>query len=100
MDLYEADGRLLEGHFFLDDNKEKEAEQSLLRAETLIEQMSYGRRIAEVQMLRARWSHHTGDSREAQWWLERARLRIAEIGQLGLKQAWEQIAIEMGERLY
>ena len=100
MDRYEADGRLLEGHFFLDDNKEKEAEQALLRAETLIEQMSYGRQIAEVQMLRARWLHHTGDSREAQWWLERARLRIAEIGQLGLKRAWEQIAIEMGERLY
>ena len=82
--LYEADGRLLEGHMFLDVDKRQEATQSLERAEALIEQMAYGQRIAEVQILRTRLWHYQGDSNQANLWKQRAHARIEEKNQWGL----------------
>ena len=81
---YEADGRLLEGHVFLDENNLEQAKKSLERAEELIEKMEYGQRIAEAHILRCRLLYKQGKTSEANQWQKLAKERIEEKGQWGL----------------
>ena len=52
--LLEVDGKLLEGHMLLDENKREEAEDALVYAETLITQMAYGQQRVAATALRDR----------------------------------------------
>lgn len=93
--LYEVDGLLLKGHFLLDEEKNDIAEETIKRAENLINKTSYGRRLAELYMLQARWHSKQGMKREARELLEKSRMRIVECEQWGIEPKWETIAKEM-----
>ena len=53
--LLEVDGKLLEGHVLLDENRHDEAEEILVHAEHLIAQMEYGQSHKAAMTLRERW---------------------------------------------
>ena len=53
--LLEVDGKLLEGHMLLDENRQDEAEHLLVQAENLITDMAYGKRRAAALALRTRF---------------------------------------------
>lgn len=86
----EAEGRLLEGHLFLDENDLERAETALVRAETLIKEMESGRHHARASILRARLLHQQGKPEESTVWRKQARERIEAKGQWGLLPFWEQ----------
>ncbi|MBF0444791.1 MAG: hypothetical protein HQL68_04325 [Magnetococcales bacterium] len=94
--LYEADGRLLQCHYLLDEGKLKEAGVALERAEKLIEQMSYGQKIVEMYIARARFEYHNGNGELAKKTLQLSKERITEIGQFGLRGELERVGEEIG----
>lgn len=88
--LCEVEGRLLEGHLLLDDHKMEEAEQSLKRAETLMNRHAYGRCAVKIWVLQARLLRQQGRQDEGETYRVQAKERIEERGQWGLLPLWEQ----------
>ncbi|MBF0463334.1 MAG: hypothetical protein HQL87_18385, partial [Magnetococcales bacterium] len=86
----EVDGRLLEGHVWLDEGKTEEAEQALRGAETVLAGLEYGQRLVEVQVLRARLLQQQGDPGAARDGWAVARQRVAAQGQWGVMAVWER----------
>ncbi len=85
-----ADGRLLEGHLLLDSGEVSKAETALLDAETRIAGLSYGQRLAETHILRARLLQQQGRQAEANHWKETARQRLEEHNQWGVLPIWQR----------
>lgn len=82
--LYKADCKLLQGHILLDENQLKAAKQALLTAEKLNAKMGYGKSVIQAKILRSRWYHHNGQSKEAIQQKKQALAHIEEKNQWGL----------------
>ncbi len=97
--LYEADGLLLEGNLNLDtlsgDGTVEKAREALDRAAVMIEEMEYGLRIAEVELLTARVVFQGEDKGAAVAHYEKAIARIEETGHFGLNGEAERVKGEI-----
>ncbi len=80
----EADGRLLAGHLLLDEGRLAEAEAALLAAESLIDGLGYGQRLAEANLLRARLLQKQGRLADAEQWQAQGMQRVEALGQWGV----------------
>jgi len=110
MRLYAVDALLLQGNLKLDQLKTSkdahgilaEAEQAYQQAKTLINDMQYGLRIAELSLLVARIDFYKKHVQGAETQggldhLEVAKQRIEKIGQWGLMPKWDRVKKELEE---
>jgi hypothetical protein len=94
MKLYEVDYRLIHGRYSLATADFDTALNHYQEAKQLIEETGYHLRDAELDLFAAQicWStKHVLDSKDANYYLQKAKNRIEEIGQWGLMPRWEAV---------
>jgi len=95
MKLYQVDYCLIHGRYSLAIQDFKTAEDHYKEAKDLIQETGYHLRDAELDLLAALICHHTKqtlNTKDANYYLQKAKNRIEEIGQWGLMPRWEKIA--------
>jgi tetratricopeptide (TPR) repeat protein len=94
MKLYEVDYRLIHGRYSLATADFDTALNHYQEAKQLISETGYHLRDAELDLLAAEYcrsAKHVLHSKDANYYLQKAKNRIEEIGQWGLMPCWETV---------
>lgn len=94
----EADGRLLEAHLLLDAGRLEAAETAWIALETLVAELEYGQRMAELCLLRARLLRQQGNPTEAEQWRVRGKAQMERQAQWGVERLWTKSCSSTTER--
>jgi hypothetical protein len=94
MKLYQVDYLLIHGRYCLAINDNETALNNYQEAKDLIAETGYHLRDAELDLLAAKYCvrspKHVLDSKDANYYLQKAKNRIEEIGQWGLLRVIER----------
>jgi hypothetical protein len=94
MKLYAVDYLLIHGRYSLATADFDTALNHYEEAKQLISETGYHLRDAELDLLAAQICHHTKqdlNTKDANYYLQKAKNRIEEIGQWGLMPHWEAV---------